>query len=81
MRWLRIWRRLTRERPLVSLPRQHAYSEVPRRLTKSPHEIAYLVAHKYLDYGVILKDIPGMEQLMKDAIFRAVRNAITEHSE
>lgn len=47
-------------------------------LRKTPCEIAISVAHKRIQYGTILEQRPELVEMLKSAIYRAVRDAIID---
>lgn len=56
--------------------------ENDRKLLATPHEVAVQVTHHAINYGLILEEIDHgyVLKLLKQTIFRAVRDTITELS-
>lgn len=59
-------------------------NRVGRVLTKTPHEIAMLVAHREISYGLAIEqaDREGyVLKRLKQVIFHVVKDTIAEHSQ
>lgn len=69
------------ERDVINVASDPA-SETGRTLTATPWSIAVQVTHQEIDYGMIIEEMQGgyIAKCLKQAVFRAVRDAIVENS-
>jgi len=72
------------ERDILFVQSQPPTAIVGRVLTKTPHEIGVLVAHREVSYGLTIEtaDKEGyVLKRLKQVIFQAVRDTITTYSQ
>lgn len=60
------------------LVRTKPEAEFGRVLLRTPHEIGVIVAHRSINYGAIIEHDDHLLRMLKQTVFRAVRDAITD---